>query len=917
MNPAVTTKWGRVCALLQLLLSATGLMAVSFGIPYVLAVSAGVPWPAPVSSPGDLIDRLAQPVSDPFVTQLLALIGWVCWAAFMVSVIREAAWAMRQLGTLLGEVTLLRTRLRTLPAHRAAAAFLVAALLLALAVIWRPTSARAAIATPAAPTGPAVVPATAPVTPQPPAPQQQPVEVPASVTRAYMVRPGDTLWDIARTHLGDPLRWPVIYQLNCDRVQSDGHRLRDPDLLHPGWTLHLPAHSARADVPLTGLAPATSTPHRNPVTPPHQHSTPALRASLPTQHRQQTSTPRPSQHSAVGTPRRHEQRRPVEIGVGTASAIGITTATGIATAVSFARAHARRRRQPDLAAAAPPPLADAVRAATTAAHLAAGQAQQEQAEADDEATLPRHPAPAEPTAPGTATCAIRDGQELTADVLAIPGGITLTGPGADPAARALAVAVLSAAERLRPGQPKVRLITPTATAQRLLPHVTDPLPAWIITRDCAQALSLIDQHLLHHARLADADGDIAANVAADEPPMDLLITDLDPQTVERLKATAHRAAPSRLAVILLHADEWPCQAHLTAEGTVTTATGPAAQLLDGARMFTLGPTPARELLDILYAAHGHTAPTTPTAPPPASAAVPIPPPSTPAPRPQDPSTLAKEQPQETVKTKRVHGDNVGEKEQPPAPVTVHILGRFRIRARGKEEEFGHGMRAETREFLSLLAAHPTGIRSEEITEALRMAADPEQAARELANLRRAVRRSLRQATGAHQAAFVVRAGDRHLLDANLIATDIAAFTTAIQQASTARHEEDRAVALKAAVAAYGGPLCEGADYPWADELREAVHRKAVDALVLLADHTAKSQPDPDQALALLDQAAEWDPYNEAVYQRIIRLQRSTGRDDAAHRTYALLKRRLADLDATVDPATTALVQRQRQPAASR
>ena len=217
------------------------------------------------------------------------------------------------------------------------------------------------------------------------------------------------------------------------------------------------------------------------------------------------------------------------------------------------------------------------------------------------------------------------------------------------------------------------------------------------------------------------------------------------------------------------------------------------------------------------------------------------------------------------------------------------------------------MRAETREFISLLAAHPSGIRGEEIIEALRLPSDPDRAGRELANLRRAVRRSLRQATGAQQAAFIVRAGERHLLDANLVTTDLAAFTAAVREAATCRDENGRRPALKKAVAAYAGPLCEGADYPWADELREALHRKAVDALVLLADQTATSLPEPDEALVLLDQAAEWDPYNEAVYQRIIRLQRTAGRDDAAQRTYALLTRRLADLDCARSPATIALL----------
>jgi DNA-binding SARP family transcriptional activator len=241
-------------------------------------------------------------------------------------------------------------------------------------------------------------------------------------------------------------------------------------------------------------------------------------------------------------------------------------------------------------------------------------------------------------------------------------------------------------------------------------------------------------------------------------------------------------------------------------------------------------------------------------------------------------------------------------------VTVRLLGGFRIHTHAENDEVGHGLRDETREFLALLAAHPRGVRTEEIPDHLRMTADPDQAARELGNMRRAVRRILRGATGARQAAFIVRTGDRTRLDPTLVATDVEAFTTAIHQAAAATTDTAaRAAALRTAVGTYAGPLCEGADYPWADALREALHRKAVDALVLLADHTATHHPEPDPALALLDHATDWDPYNEPVYQRIIRLQLATGRDDAARRTYHHLTRRLTEIDATPDPATTALL----------
>ena len=933
----------RLGALGQLLLSATALLAVTVGIPWGLVASAGMPWPSPATSLPDLADRLTEPISDPFLIKLLALIAWACWAAFMATLVREACWALRQLPTLLRDLTEVRIRLDALPTHRAAAGFLVATLVFALATMWRPVTAHAHTTTvsvprPATAATAAAVPAPAPARTSP-GERRQPAAQPS--TLPYTVVSGDTLWDIARTHLGDPLHWPVIYQLNCHRIQSDGHRLGDPDQLSPGWILHLP-HAATegptstAPTSATPAAPATTT-STQPVNP---APTPPPVAPTPEHHGAPTPEPQPRQTSPARTSVREDHRRGVRIDVGPASAIGITTAAGIAAAVAFARAHERRRRTPDLSAS-PPPLSEAVRAARSAhlhaRHAATMAAQQPFAdEAEPEDVLIERPFPAQPAAAGVIVCAHRAGQELSADHLAVPGGIALTGPGADAAARALAISVLSAAERLRPAPPPVRLVTPAATAHRLLADVNDrPMPTWTVTRDLAEALNLAEQTLLHHARLADSAGAPGAECSPESAhtAMDVLICDLDPQHAARLVAVAQRAMPARLAVIVVNPDSWPSQVRLGEDGTVTQTTGPAAEPLAGARMFTLSPQPAAELLHVLRAAYGHLAdhpePQTPHPPPPRHVADATPPaPSAPTPEPR-PHADAASAPEPSAEDTEAHPPAPSQDPVPPSPLTrqplqqaswapiaIEILGRFRIRATEKEKEFGHGMREETREFLALLAAHPKGIRGEKIADMLRLSPDPDQAAREMGNLRRAVRRSLRQATGAQHAAFIVRVGDRDLLDRNLIATDFAAFTDAMQRARQTRDEDVRIAALREAVAAYGGPLCEGADYSWADEAREALHRQAIDTLMLLADHEAKAQPHPDRALALLDQAAEWDRYNEAVYQCVIRLQRAAGRDDAAHRTYGLLKRRLAEIGVAPDHVSTALIQRQRHPAAA-
>lgn len=53
--------------------------------------------------------------------------------------------------------------------------------------------------------------------------------------RDVVVRVGDTLWDIAAHHLGDPRRWPEVYALNEAVIGTD------PDVIHPATRLRLPA----------------------------------------------------------------------------------------------------------------------------------------------------------------------------------------------------------------------------------------------------------------------------------------------------------------------------------------------------------------------------------------------------------------------------------------------------------------------------------------------------------------------------------------------------------------------------------------------------------------------------------------------------------------------------------------------------
>ncbi|MBI9092496.1 MAG: LysM peptidoglycan-binding domain-containing protein [Desulfobacterium sp.] len=59
---------------------------------------------------------------------------------------------------------------------------------------------------------------------------------------SYKIKQGDTLWNLAATHLGSPTEWPRLYEFNNrnEVVRAGARRIIDPDLIYAGSTLRLP-----------------------------------------------------------------------------------------------------------------------------------------------------------------------------------------------------------------------------------------------------------------------------------------------------------------------------------------------------------------------------------------------------------------------------------------------------------------------------------------------------------------------------------------------------------------------------------------------------------------------------------------------------------------------------------------------------
>ena len=219
-----------------------GAVALAAGVPTVLWLAVGWPLPHALPSLGEISDALSSSgIPDDFFPSALAILTWLAWSQFV------ACLAVEMRSALGGRMP------RKVPGAgwgvQALAANLVAAVM--LLVPGQGVAAVAMAATPAA-----LIQTVQPLLGQPlggethgaadraPGERSRPAAGGAEPAGRdlvrYVVRQRETLWSIAGRHLGDPLRWEEIFDLNKGRPQPDGRRMEDVNWIYPGWVLRLP-----------------------------------------------------------------------------------------------------------------------------------------------------------------------------------------------------------------------------------------------------------------------------------------------------------------------------------------------------------------------------------------------------------------------------------------------------------------------------------------------------------------------------------------------------------------------------------------------------------------------------------------------------------------------------------------------------
>ncbi len=946
-----------------------GLALVTLGgftaaVPWLLTVVAGWPlgwlgWAHPDTMPSldDLVTAVTSAWSDQMVLAALATCGWILWAIFVRDVVVEillvladaaedragrprpaenrrrgpVRWVAAVLvGAILGAVLFdaARAGLGARPATAEAATN---------AAAHRPAVAVAA-ARPAAQAGPGTggVATTRTVTTSPAATTTMPVtvyrdadRVPAWTENApggvHHVVEGDNLWDIAQAKLGDPYRWREIYLLNRGQPQANGYALTDPDMIHIGWVLALPARDPAAVSPPVPQPPATDPAPSGPsATSPAPSTRTDATSAAPSPAPSDTATTSSQNDSGDGVyaPRSPStSTAPSSAAASPSGAVSpsmsnpASTTTGAghgAQAPSASRLDGvdlpggwitlglgggllaavamvwRRRRHhyqptpitspqlddPDLL----PPLAAMTRVRASLRRAAPETLDEQPAPAptvrEYRAALVKPELP--PVGPG--------GTDLAgATTLPLSTGLGLTGDGALDAARGLLVATLASGSDDDPDA-KGRVIIPAATLATLLGVAAvdlGHLDRLTVAASQAHAITQLEEELIRRFRvLSDAEvADVQTlrdtDVHAEPLPQLLLITEPpDPARANRLVTAVRLGHSVDIGAAVIGG--WPTGTTLTvaADGTTGNDDAPHLAVLDTAATI--------DMLGMLREAHGDSG--SPARTQPSGQATP----PTPAPAGPDMATDCDTTPEHHTPPQ---ADTPPDTTAPAATsrqlVELRVLGHPAVLNRDGQPS--PGIRSKAIELLVYLAVNRRGADLSDIMEALYPDATMRRAGERLSTVASDLRKHIRQAaidptdTDAEQASEarlepVPNTGSRYHLDPSIVGVDWWTVLDQYEAVATATDDDQRLSHLTAAIQAARGALAEGVNYDWIDTDREVVRRHRIKlhahAAALLAD------TDPHRSWLLLEQACQIDPLSDELARTTMRAAAALGDADA-------------------------------------
>ncbi|WP_338767881.1 BTAD domain-containing putative transcriptional regulator [Nocardia vulneris] len=255
--------------------------------------------------------------------------------------------------------------------------------------------------------------------------------------------------------------------------------------------------------------------------------------------------------------------------------------------------------------------------------------------------------------------------------------------------------------------------------------------------------------------------------------------------------------------------------------------------------------------------------------------------------------------------------------QTAAPgLAVRIFGSTRVVWRapetGESVEITGRLQPRSREVLAVLALHPDGVSRPRLIDMLWGERPPVRATAALTNTLSRLRTAVASATEGQITGLLTDDRLHCRLSAAVITIDYWQFNAAVAARRRASGEADQIAASRLIADLATADLAADLTGAWVEPLRESARRDALNAMSWLATRNAEN--DPRATLGMLEETAESDPYNETIWQDILRLHARLGEYSALARTYSLLTRKLAEIGQTPSQETRQLLHRLRSTA---